>query len=162
MWNWSIINISAVSLLNKLTTSTFPLCFQMFLQRVHLLTFRIKSSFIDESMQNEQHYWCGLRGQCTVQGDTQTLNLREWTNLGVVSGQSELCHLTQVDLVPTRRTSVLLLLSLRKLYESQDLISNKLSERELGGSRPGGQIELGVISIAVELNTKFSKDMTKR
>ena len=45
--------------------------------------------------------------------------------------------------MPIRRTSVLSLLSLRKLQENQDLISCRQSEREDGG-RFGGKVELGV------------------
>ncbi len=41
--------------------------------------------------------------------------------------------LVRVDLVPTRKTSVLLLLSFRKLTESQSLISAKQLVKEGGG-----------------------------
>ena len=44
-----------------------------------------------------------------------------------------LLALASVDLVPTRRTSVLLLLSFRKLEVNQDFISVKQEVREEGG-----------------------------
>ena len=47
-----------------------------------------------------------------------------------------------VDLVPTTRTSVLSLLSLRKLSKNHDLISSRQSDRAMSGSRLGGKAEL--------------------
>ena len=47
-----------------------------------------------------------------------------------------------VDLVPMRRTSVLLLLSLRKLQVNQDFISCRQSEREMGG-----RVEVGLVDM---------------
>ena len=46
-----------------------------------------------------------------------------------------------VDLVPMRRTSVLLLLSLRKLQVNQVFISEMLSVREVGGRVDEGLVE---------------------
>ena len=48
----------------------------------------------------------------------------------------------RVDLVPMRRTSVLLLLSLRKLQVNQDFFSCKQSEREVGG-----RVEVGLVDM---------------
>ena len=48
----------------------------------------------------------------------------------------------RVDLVPMRRTSVLLLLSLRKLQVNQDFISCRQSEREVGG-----RVEVGLVDM---------------
>lgn len=39
----------------------------------------------------------------------------------------------KIDALPTSKTSVLLLLSLRKLEENHDLISIRQFEREVGG-----------------------------
>ena len=47
-----------------------------------------------------------------------------------------------VDLVPMRRTSVLLMLSLRKLQVNQDFISCRQSEREVGG-----RVEVGLVDM---------------
>ena len=47
-----------------------------------------------------------------------------------------------VDLVLMRRTSVLLLLSLRKLQVNQDFISCRQSEREVGG-----RVEVGLVDM---------------
>ena len=46
-----------------------------------------------------------------------------------------------VDLVPMRRTSVLLLLSLRKLQVNQVFISEMQSVREVGGRVDEGLVE---------------------
>ena len=46
-----------------------------------------------------------------------------------------------VDLVPMRRTSVLLLLSLRKLQVNQVFISEMQSVREMGGRVDEGLVE---------------------
>ena len=67
----------------------------------------------------------------------------------------------RVDFVPMRRTSVLLLLSLRTLEENQDLMSCKQSDREDGGWF-GGQVELGVIRVAMKVDVVFTEDIAKR
>ena len=67
--------------------------------------------------------------------------------------KKKLSTLDRVDLVPTRRSSVLSLLSLRKFEVNQDLISEAVGEgggRE-SGVRFTGQIKLGVIREAVEM-----------
>ena len=67
--------------------------------------------------------------------------------------------------MPIRRTSVLSLLSLRKLQENQDLISCRQSEREVGGRMEVGLVErwaLGVIRKAMEIYVKFTDDLAKR
>lgn len=57
-------------------------------------------------------------------------------------GMEKLLILFRVDLVPTRRSSVLLLLSLRKFEVNQDLISWRQLVREEGGS-----VELGLLEM---------------
>ena len=47
--------------------------------------------------------------------------------------RERLSALDRVDLVPTRRTSVLSLLSFRKLEVNQDFISDRQEVREAGG-----------------------------
>ena len=64
--------------------------------------------------------------------------------------REKLSTLDRVDLVPTRRSSVLSLLSLRKFEVNQDLISERQWVRE-GGVRFTGQIELGVIREALKM-----------
>ena len=54
----------------------------------------------------------------------------------------KLSGFVRVDLVPMRRTSVLLLLSLRKLQVNQDFISCRQSEREVGG-----RVEVGLVDM---------------
>ena len=54
--------------------------------------------------------------------------------------REKLLDFVKMDLVPMRRTSVLLLFNLRKLEENQDLISCKQSERE-----EGGRVEVGLV-----------------
>jgi len=54
--------------------------------------------------------------------------------------REKLSDLVKVDL-PMRRTSVLSLLSLRKLQENHDLISIRQSEREVGGRDPVGLVD---------------------
>ena len=54
----------------------------------------------------------------------------------------KLSGFVSVDLVPMRRTSVLLLLSLRKLQVNQDFISCRQSEREVGG-----RVEVGLVDM---------------
>lgn len=55
--------------------------------------------------------------------------------------REKLLHFVKVDLVPMRRTSVLLLFSLRKLPENQDLISCRQSEREEGRRAEVGLVD---------------------
>jgi len=55
-------------------------------------------------------------------------------------GTVKLGVLVRVDLEPMRRTSVLSLLSFRKLEENQFLISCKQSQRE-----EGGKVEVGLV-----------------
>lgn len=52
----------------------------------------------------------------------------------------KLLALDRVDLVPTRRSSVLSLFNLRKFAVSQDLISERQRVRE-----EGGRVELGLV-----------------
>ena len=54
----------------------------------------------------------------------------------------KLSGFVRVDLVQMRRTSVLLLLSLRKLQVNQDFISCRQSEREVGG-----RVEVGLVDM---------------
>ena len=54
----------------------------------------------------------------------------------------KLSGFVRVDLVLMRRTSVLLLLSLRKLQVNQDFISRRQSEREVGG-----RVEVGLVDM---------------
>lgn len=56
-----------------------------------------------------------------------------------------------------RGTSVLTLFNLIKFLETQDLISLRQRKREVGG-RFGAQVKLGVISIKIEINIKFTKE----
>ena len=87
----------------------------------------------------------------------------ETVELSIV--RKNLSVLARVDLEPTKRNSVLSLLSFKKLDVNQDLISSKQSERAVGGesgSGFGGEIELGVIRIAVKLDCVFSEDMAER
>ena len=51
-------------------------------------------------------------------------------------------YCARVDLVPTRRTSVLSLFSLRKLSETHDLISSRQVDRAVGG-----RVEVGLEEI---------------
>lgn len=70
---------------------------------------------------------------------------------------------------PIRRTSVFLLLSLRKLLEKPsfnfgqtDRQTVREKEQRKNRSRLRGQVELGVISITAIVNAKFSEDASKR
>lgn len=77
----------------------------------------------------------------------------------------KLLVLDGVCLVPTRSSSDLLPLSLRKLEENYEFSSAKQRVREDGGEssiRFTGQIKLGVISITVKLNTVFTKNVSKQ
>lgn len=60
---------------------------------------------------------------------------------GAVDGERETRVLERADLVPTRRSSVLSLLSLRKLSVDQDLISEKQWGREDGGRAASGLLD---------------------
>lgn len=66
-----------------------------------------------------------------------------------------------LDLVPMRGTSVLTLFSLIKFLKTQDLISLRQRKREVG-RRFGAQVKLGVISIKIEINIKFTKEERPR
>ena len=67
-------------------------------------------------------------------GDGRTMELS-------MDMEKGLCF-ARVDLVPTRRTSVLSLFSLRKLSESHDLISSRQLDRAVGG-----RVEVGLVEI---------------
>lgn len=71
--------------------------------------------------------------------------------------------LARLFFVPIRRISVLLLLSLRKLLENQLYLRTDRQRRQRK-NRSGfrGQVELGVVSLAVKINAKFSKNAPKR
>ena len=55
--------------------------------------------------------------------------------------EKRLCF-ARMDLVPTRRTSVLSLFSLRKLSENPDLISSRQLDRAVGGIVEEGLVEI--------------------
>lgn len=55
--------------------------------------------------------------------------------------REKLSVLDKVDLVPIRRTSVLLLFNLRKFWENQVFISEMQSVREVGGRVDEGLVE---------------------
>lgn len=75
----------------------------------------------------------------------------------------QLPALDKVTLVPMRRTSDLLLFSLRQFDENQVFISQRQSERGwvwwIGGFRR--KVELWVICTATEIDVQFAKDMAK-
>ena len=73
--------------------------------------------------------------------------------------REKLWTLERVALVPTRRSSVLLSLSLMKFEVNKELISEAVSGE--GGVWFTGKVELGVICEAVELDTIFTEDITK-
>ena len=55
--------------------------------------------------------------------------------------KEKLSTLDRVDLVPTRRSSVLSLFSLRKFEVNQDLISERQWVREEGGRKASGLLD---------------------
>lgn len=78
--------------------------------------------------------------------------------------REKLSDFARVDCVPTKIISVLLLLSLRKFYDNQILISVKQLHRKSGGKAEVGMetgVKLGIVSIAVEMNMVRPKNMSK-
>ncbi len=79
-------------------------------------------------------------------------------------GIEKLWSLFNVDLVPIRRSYVLLLFNLRKFEVNQDFVSTRQLLREDGGSLELGlvkKVELGVICVVMKVNLMFAEDITE-
>lgn len=75
----------------------------------------------------------------------------------------KLSVLYKVDLVPTRRNSVLSLLCLRKFAENHYLFSATQRVRTDGEEgNLGRQIELGIVCVTVKMDIESAKDYSKR